>query len=219
MKHSQNVVTKVLFAVVGVGSLFTLTACSQPTSNNTSSPPSAEAPANESASQPTSPTTGEVPTGESSTKTVAEWSQDASNQGSFKTFTQAMQAAGLSDKLTKQGPYTVFAPTDEAFAALPQGTVQKLMQPENKSQLVQLLSYHVVPGQVTSSQLSSGEVATAEGEPVKIKVDSASSDINVNDAKVIQADIPVKNGVVHVVDRVILPAEMKSKLDAGEKTQ
>ncbi|CAJ1369901.1 fasciclin domain-containing protein [Roseibium album] len=124
--------------------------------------------------------------------------------GSFNTLVAAVQAAGLVDTLKGEGPFTVFAPTDEAFAALPEGTVENLLKPENKDQLVAILTYHVVPGKVMSSDIAGkkAEVASVQGD--KISVD-ATDGVKVDGAKVVTADIETSNGVIHVIDAVILP--------------
>jgi len=124
--------------------------------------------------------------------------------GSFKTLVAAVTAAGLVETLKGAGPFTVFAPTDEAFAALPAGTVDNLLKPENKAQLVKVLTFHVVPGKVMSTDLKDGMTAkTVEGGEVTIDLDNG---VMVNDAKVVTADIAADNGVIHVIDKVILPA-------------
>ena len=123
--------------------------------------------------------------------------------GSFETLVAAVQAAGLVDTLKGEGPFTVFAPTDEAFAALPEGTVEKLLMPENKDQLIAVLTYHVVPGKVMSTDLTDDMMAkTVQGGEVKIDLDNG---VMVNDATVTAADIEADNGVIHVIDKVILP--------------
>ncbi|WP_029063767.1 fasciclin domain-containing protein [Labrenzia sp. DG1229] len=124
--------------------------------------------------------------------------------GSFNTLVDAVQAAGLVETLKGEGPFTVFAPTDEAFAALPEGTVENLLKPENKDQLVAILTYHVVPGKVMSSDIAGkkAEVASVQGD--KISVD-ATDGVKVDGAKVVTADIETSNGVIHVIDAVILP--------------
>jgi uncharacterized surface protein with fasciclin (FAS1) repeats len=125
--------------------------------------------------------------------------------GSFTTLVAAVQAAGLVETLKGEGPFTVFAPTDEAFAALPAGTVENLLKPENKDQLVAILTYHVVPGKVMSTDLSNGmEAATVQGANVTIMTEGG---VKVNGANVVQADIEASNGVIHVIDAVILPPE------------
>ena len=130
--------------------------------------------------------------------------QIASTNGSFKTLTAALKAAGLIETLSSPGPFTVFAPTDAAFAALPKGTVEKLLKPENKAMLVKILTYHVVSGEVLSSSLKTGNVKTVEGSPVMVKVGTRG--VMVNNARVLKADIKASNGVIHVIDRVIMPA-------------
>jgi uncharacterized surface protein with fasciclin (FAS1) repeats len=127
----------------------------------------------------------------------------ASTNSSFKTLTVALQAAGLVDTLNGSGPFTVFAPTDAAFAKLPKGTVENLLKPENKAKLIQVLSYHVVPGQVLSTSLRPGPVKTVEGNSVSVMVGTRG--ITVNQSKVTGADIKASNGVIHVIDTVLLP--------------
>jgi uncharacterized surface protein with fasciclin (FAS1) repeats len=124
----------------------------------------------------------------------------------FQTLVAALTEAELAEVLEGEGPFTVFAPTDEAFAALPEGMLDELLKPENREMLVQILTYHVVPGAVTSDQLTSGEVATVEGSSVNVAVSEDA--VTVNDANVIQADIPATNGVIHAIDSVILPPEL-----------
>ncbi|KJH69375.1 fasciclin domain-containing protein [Aliterella atlantica] len=124
---------------------------------------------------------------------------------SLSTLASAIDETQLDEVLNRDEPFTVFAPTNEAFAALPAQTRQRLLQPENRQKLAQILSYHVVPGQLAANQLSSGEVRTVEGANVNVQVDQAANQVRVNEATVVQADIPASNGVVHIVDRVILP--------------
>ncbi|MES1024483.1 fasciclin domain-containing protein [Gloeocapsa sp. BRSZ] len=132
----------------------------------------------------------------------------ASGDPRFSTLTELVNAAGLAETLEGQGPYTVFAPTNEAFAGLSESTRQQLLQPENRETLRRILQYHVVPGEVTSDQLQPGEVATAEGNPVNVQVDAAASQVRVNDATVTQPDIQASNGVIHAIDSVILPPNL-----------
>ncbi len=124
--------------------------------------------------------------------------------GSFETLVAAVQAADLVDTLKGDGPFTVFAPTDAAFAALPEGTVENLLKPENKDQLVAVLTYHVIPGKVMSSDIAGKEmmVATVNGAEVDV---NATSGVMVNQANVVTADVEASNGVIHVIDAVILP--------------
>lgn len=126
--------------------------------------------------------------------------------GSFKTLIKALQAAGLTQVLQGQGPFTIFAPTDEAFAKLPPDAVRDLLKPENKEVLIKVLTYHVVAGKVLSSDLKSGQVNSLQGDPLSVKVGSAG--VTVNDAKVTKADIPASNGVIHVIDNLILPPSL-----------
>ena len=122
----------------------------------------------------------------------------------LSTLVAAVKAAGLVETLSGKGPYTVFAPTNEAFAALPAGTVENLLKPENKDQLIAILTYHVVSGEAYAKDLSNGQkVKTVEGNDVKVKINSKG--VMVNDAKVVAADVQASNGVVHVIDQVILP--------------
>ncbi len=127
----------------------------------------------------------------------------ASTAGSFKTLVAAVKAAGLVETLQGKGPFTVFAPTDEAFAKLPAGTVEDLLKPENKDKLVAILTYHVVPGKVMAADLKTMMVQTVNGKDLSIKVDDGK--VTVNDANVIKADVAASNGVIHVIDTVLLP--------------
>ncbi len=125
--------------------------------------------------------------------------------GSFKTLAAALQAAGLVDTLKGNGPFTVFAPTDEAFAKLPAGTVEDLLKPENKAKLTAILTYHVVPGKVMASQVTSlKEAKTVNGQSVKISTMGGS--VMIDNAKVVKADVAASNGVIHVIDTVLLPS-------------
>ena len=126
--------------------------------------------------------------------------------GSFNTLVAALKAAGLVDALKGDGPFTVFAPTDDAFAALPAGTVDNLLKPENKDDLVNILTYHVLPGKVMSSDIAgkSVEVKMLNGSMAKV---NATSGVMVENAKVVTADIKATNGVIHVIDAVIIPTK------------
>jgi uncharacterized surface protein with fasciclin (FAS1) repeats len=127
----------------------------------------------------------------------------AVNAEGFETLVAAVEAAGLVETLKGEGPFTVFAPTDEAFAALPEGTVEDLLLPENKDQLTAILTYHVVPGKVMSGDLTDGmTAATIEGSDVTIMTEGG---VMVNDASFVQPDIEASNGVIHVIDKVIMP--------------
>jgi uncharacterized surface protein with fasciclin (FAS1) repeats len=133
-------------------------------------------------------------------KTIVE---TAAANPDLSTLVAAVKAAGLVDTLSGKGPFTVFAPTNEAFAALPPGTVENLLKPENKDQLVKILTYHVVSGAVTSSDLKAGPVTTVEGQPVTVAINGKT--VMVNNATVVKADVTTSNGVVHVIDKVLMP--------------
>jgi uncharacterized surface protein with fasciclin (FAS1) repeats len=128
----------------------------------------------------------------------------AVSAGSFATLVAALQAADLVGALQGDGPFTVFAPTDAAFAALPDGTVESLLMPENKEQLQAVLLYHVVPGQVMSGDLS-GTVNAETLQGATVEIVASSSGVTVNGANVVSADVVASNGVIHVVDAVLLP--------------
>lgn len=126
--------------------------------------------------------------------------------GQFRTLAAALEAAGLVETLKGAGPFTVFAPTDEAFAKLPAGTVENLLEPENKEQLAAILTYHVVPGKVMSQEVAGIDKArSVSGKMIDVEVDGSA--VKVNAATVTQADIAASNGVIHVIDAVILPPE------------
>ncbi len=126
--------------------------------------------------------------------------------GSFNTLVAAVQAADLVDALKADGPLTVFAPTDEAFARLPEGTVENLLKPENKDQLIAILTYHVVPGKVDAAKVTTLDTAkTLQGESISIAVKDGK--VYVDNAQVVTADIETSNGIIHVIDHVILPGQ------------
>ena len=130
--------------------------------------------------------------------------ETAVSAGSFNTLATALKAAGLVDTLKGDGPFTVFAPTDAAFAKLPDGTVENLLKPENKDQLVSVLTYHVVSGKVKAKEVVKLDSAdTVQGSSVSIKVKDGT--VYVDDAKVVKTDIKASNGVIHVIDSVLLP--------------
>lgn len=124
--------------------------------------------------------------------------------GQFQTLAAALQAANLVQTLKGAGPFTVFAPTDEAFRALPAGTVERLLRPENRAELTRILTYHVVAGRVTSDQLAGQQVRPNTVAGAALSID-ARQGVSVNNARVVQADIGASNGVIHVIDRVLLP--------------
>jgi len=125
----------------------------------------------------------------------------AVSSGQFKTLVKAVQEAGLVDTLKGEGPFTVFAPTDAAFAKLPAGTVEALLA--DKDKLTQILTYHVVAGKVMSNQVKTGAVKTVQGQTLNVRAEDGM--VTVNDAQVTAADIVASNGVIHVIDTVVLP--------------
>lgn len=133
----------------------------------------------------------------------------ASGSDSFDTLVQAVQAAGLADTLSGEGPYTVFAPTDEAFDNLPDGALDALLEPENRDLLTEILTYHVVPDEVTSDELETGVVDTLNGG-LAVRVDPGQ--VIVNDASVINPDIDASNGVIHAINRVLIPTSTRAEL-------
>ena len=128
----------------------------------------------------------------------------AVSAGGFETLVAAVQAAGLVDTLKGDGPFTVFAPTDEAFAKLPAGTVEMLLKPENKDQLIAVLTYHVVPGKVMSGDIAGKKMAVKTVQGSELAVD-ATDGVKVDGATVVGADVEASNGVIHVIDAVVLP--------------
>jgi uncharacterized surface protein with fasciclin (FAS1) repeats len=124
--------------------------------------------------------------------------------GNFKTLVAAVQAAGLADTLKGAGPFTVFAPTDEAFAKLPAGTVEDLLKPENKAKLVAILTYHVIPGKVMAADIAGKDMMAKSVQGSEIHV-MAKSGVMVDEANVVKADIAADNGVIHVIDAVMMP--------------
>ena len=125
--------------------------------------------------------------------------------GNFTTLAAALQAAGLVDTLKGPGPFTVFAPTDDAFAKLPAGTVDDLLKPENKDKLVSILTYHVVPGKVMSGSLAGKKTEAATVQGSMVTIDATMNGVMVDDARVVTADVAADNGVIHVIDSVVMP--------------
>jgi uncharacterized surface protein with fasciclin (FAS1) repeats len=127
----------------------------------------------------------------------------ASANPTFSTLVRALKAAGLVETLSGRTQFTVFAPTNEAFAALPKGTLESLLKPENRDSLGKILTYHVVPGAEESRSLRPGAVPTVEGNPVNVRISHGR--IQVNRSRVVAADVRASNGVIHVIDRVLIP--------------
>ena len=157
----------------------------------------------------TEPATTEETTTEAPAEEAGEEATDivaiASGNEDFSTLVAAVAAAGLVETLQGEGPFTVFAPTNEAFAALPAGLVDKLLLPENKDLLVKILTYHVVSGTVLAADVTAGDVPTVEGQNITITTDMG---VQVNGATVTATDIIASNGVIHVIDAVILPPDV-----------
>lgn len=153
------------------------------------------------------PTNQKPPAGQPPTTQEQNLLQVAKSSRSFTMLTKAIEAAGLAEVLQGKDNLTIFAPTDDAFAKLPKDAVEDLLKPENKEVLVKVLTYHVVPGAVLSTDLKSGEVKSVEGGAINVKVDPKTG-VTVNDAKVIKADIKASNGVIHVIDTVIIPPDL-----------
>ncbi len=215
--QSYNRLLKLMVSLVGMVNasiLISLPAGAQQTGGATNPKPSIfdEPPYNRSrttapapAPAPTTPAPAPEGAAQPSSENVVAL---AASNDSFKTLTAALKAAGLTETLSGKGPFTVFAPTDAAFAALPQDALQELLKPENKDILVKILSYHVVPGNVTSGDIKPGQVKTVEGGALNVQVDPAKKSVTVNDANVVQPDIKASNGVIHAIDKVILPPDL-----------
>jgi len=193
----MNLMRRTTLAAIVAVSAITLAACSS-SSDEASSETAAATSQEESAEE----TMEEMEAEEAGAGTIVDV---ASNTEGFSTLVAAVQAAGLVDTLNGEGPFTVFAPTDDAFAALPAGLVDALLLPENKEVLTKILTYHVVPGAVMAADVTDGEVATVEGQNVTL---STADGVTINNAKVIQADVVADNGVIHVIDAVILPPDV-----------
>lgn len=142
----------------------------------------------------------------------------AEKAGSFSTLLAAVNAAGLAEALSGEGPFTVFAPTDDAFAALPEGTVETLLKPENRDKLAAILKYHVIPGRIYSDDaLKAKKAETLQGQPIKIMAKNGKA--MVNKANLVATDIDASNGVIHVIDSVLMPSKQEKKLGATEAQQ
>jgi uncharacterized surface protein with fasciclin (FAS1) repeats len=154
----------------------------------------------------TTSTTAMTPDTTAATGTIVDV---ASSTDGFSTLVTAVKAAGLVDTLSGPGPFTVFAPTDDAFAKLPSGTLDSLLMPENKDQLTSILTYHVVPGTVMASDVKAGPVKTVNGAEFTVSMEAGKvviTDAKGNKANVVQTDVTASNGVIHVIDAVLLPA-------------
>jgi uncharacterized surface protein with fasciclin (FAS1) repeats len=177
-------------AAGGIAALLFLSGCSSDSDEATSATTSAAAPAaSEMASEPAMAEPGTI-------VEVASANED------FETLVAAVTAAGLAETLSGEGPFTVFAPTDEAFEALPEGVLDALLLPENKDALTSILTYHVVSGEVMAADVTAGDVPTVEGSTIAITTDDG---VKVNEATVIATDVDASNGVIHVIDAVLVP--------------
>jgi uncharacterized surface protein with fasciclin (FAS1) repeats len=188
---------KISIAAVAVAAALTLAACSSSTDDATAeSAPAASAAAEESAMAEDSEMTDE---------SAGDIVDVAVATDGFSTLAAAVTAAGLVDTLKGEGPFTVFAPTDDAFAALPAGVLDALLLPENKDALTKILTYHAVAGEVMAADVTDGDVPTVEGQSITLSTENG---VTVNGANVIQADVVASNGVIHVIDAVLLPPDV-----------
>jgi uncharacterized surface protein with fasciclin (FAS1) repeats len=189
---------RLLSGFLGVGAIVALAACAPETAEVEPAPDTAvEEPAEEDPA-------AEDPMAEDDEMADGDTIVDiAADDDDFSTLVEAIEAAGLEEVLASDGPFTVFAPTNEAFEALPDGALDALLLPENQDVLVQVLTYHVVPAEVLSDDLESGDVPTVEGSTVMIEV--TDDGVMVNEAMVTEADIEASNGVLHAIDQVLLP--------------
>jgi uncharacterized surface protein with fasciclin (FAS1) repeats len=185
-------------ATLGIILLPIVAACGgQQTATTTTQPaPETTTPASPSPGVQGSPAPGAQTTAENVVNLIE-------NNPSLRTLASVIDEADLNDTLEQGGPYTIFAPSDQAFASLPAATRERLLQDENRQLLRQILTYHVVPGNLAANQLQSGQVQTQAGNSVNVQVDG--QQVRVNEARVIQPDLQAGNGVVHIVDRIILP--------------
>jgi uncharacterized surface protein with fasciclin (FAS1) repeats len=168
--------------------------------NTTQVSPTTTEPVPDATNTPLSPSPGS----RSTAKNVVDL---IDNNPTLRTLASTIDEADLEDTLKKGGPYTIFAPSDRAFAALPAATRQRLLKDENRALLRQILTYHVVPGSISSTQLKSGQVKTQSGGSVNVQVNGMQ--VKVNQSQVIQPDLQAANGVVHIVDRILLPPNIK----------
>lgn len=214
--------TQLLLSVLGLTLFISLPVLAQkkPTEGSTNTPPSVEEKVpttpNPAVQEPEKPASSTEAAPASSNPASSNLVDKAASSQNFQTLAKAIKAAGLEETLAGKGPYTVFAPTDAAFAELPPGILDQLLLPENKEILVALLKSHVVSGAVTSSQIQSGNVTTLAGAPVAIQRGEDGT-VTVNNAKVTQADIQASNGVIHAIDQVILPQETQSQSETTPK--
>lgn len=201
MALNRQVVKTLSIGLLGVGAAAITVACA-PTTDTASTAPE-ENVSDSLEESPSDPSEMDLAAGSEPATVVALLNE----QGDFNTLTQALTEAELTEALSQGGPYTIFAPTDAAFAALPEGTLEKLLLPENRQLLQEVLAYHVTTGALTSDQLASGEVTTLQGEPVEIT--TATDGVTVGNAQVTEPDLEAVNGVVHGIDTVLLPPNLQ----------
>ncbi len=192
----------------GVAALLILTGCSSSTdSGEAASTTSAAATTSAEAMESEAMQSDTMEAGAEEAGTIVDV---AAGNPDFSTLVAAVDAAGLVETLSGDGPFTVFAPTNEAFEALPAGVLDMLLLPENKDTLVKVLTYHVVPGEVTSDLVTAGDVATVEGSNIAITTDNG---VMINGTTTVTAvDVAASNGVIHVIDAVLIPAEVAATL-------
>ena len=200
---------KIMTAVTGgVASLLILTGCSS--SSDDSAATTATSAAATSAATTESEAMGSEAMGSEASEDAGTIVDVAAGNPDFSTLVAAVEAAGLVETLSGTGPFTVFAPTNEAFEALPAGVLDTLLLPENKETLTKVLTYHVVPGEVTSDLVTAGDVATVEGSTIAITTDGG---VQINGTTTVTAvDVEASNGVIHVIDAVLIPAEVAATL-------
>jgi uncharacterized surface protein with fasciclin (FAS1) repeats len=188
---------RLMIGLISVGAITLMAACGS--SANTAAAPTST----EDAPMATEMTEADYPAAE--VNTVVDI---AANEPEFSTLVQALEAADLTETLASSPAITVFAPTNEAFEALPEGALETLLQPENQDALRQVLTYHVLPQAVSAADATTGEIPTAAGAPLSLVVDEATGTLMVNNAQVIATDITADNGVIHVIDQVLLPPDL-----------
>ena len=191
----MRVMRRTAIAVVSVAAALTLSACSSSSDQATTAESSAAL------------SKGSIEDADETETIFSETIVDLASKdpANFSTLVAAINAAGLVETLNGEGPFTVFAPTNEAFAALPAGVLDALLLPENKDALIKILTYHVVPGTVLAADIADGDVATVEGQNVTL---STANGVTVNGAKVVTADVIASNGVIHVIDAVLVPSDV-----------
>lgn len=186
---------RIAAAVAAAVAALALAACSSSSTTATSSTPAAASPS----------TAASTPAASSAPAAAGTIVEVAAANPDFSTLVAAVKAAGLVDTLNGAGPFTVFAPTNEAFAALPAGLLDKLLLPANKATLTKILTYHVVPAKVMAADVKAGKVTTVEGGEITIATDGG---VKVNEATVTSTDVAASNGVIHVIDKVLVPADV-----------